>query len=78
MIRLSKISPILIWHDFCFVDKIKSVVHNLSVLTCTHQSSVHAVTLSAAFCILFVAVVTCSSTPKHKVTGKEQENSPAL
>ena len=45
----------------CLVDNVKSVVEDFSLLIATHHLSAHVISLSAACCILYVAVVVCSS-----------------
>lgn len=52
------ICPVLIWPAFCFVDKMKGVMHDLSVFTCTLQSSFHDVT--APTCPDFFGKICCS------------------
>ena len=58
---------------FCFGDRVnKVVVEDLSLLTATHHFSVQLLSLSAASCILYVAVVAYSSL--HHITKSSAYN----
>ncbi len=55
------VPQMLMVEAFCLVDKANRVVDDFSVFTCTHQSSAHAASLSAACSVLKVAVHANSS-----------------
>ena len=57
----SGVPPTVIVSAFCFGDRVNKVVEDLSLLTATHHFSVQLLSLSAANCILYVAVVAYSS-----------------
>lgn len=96
--RLSKITAILVassifprtvsqkcwfWSNLCFVDEVKSVMHDLSVLSVfsfTHQSSAHAVV--ACFCTkakssaeCWTALILFSRSATNKRTKCQANNS---
>ena len=57
---------------FCFGARVNKVVEDLSLLTATHHFSVQLLSLSAANCILYVAVVAYSSL--HQITKSSAYN----
>ncbi|KAH3853464.1 hypothetical protein DPMN_095988 [Dreissena polymorpha] len=63
-------SPILTVPAFCFDDNVNSLVDDFSLLIITHQSSAHAVSVSIASCILYVAVQF-----RHKEERRGQDSS---
>ena len=54
---LSGVPPRVIVPAFYFGDRVNKMVEDLSLLTATHHFSVQLLSLSAANCILYVAVV---------------------
>ncbi len=64
--RVRGVPQMFMVEAFCLVDRVNRVVDDFSVFTCTHQSSAHADSLSAACCILKVAVDANSS--EHHIT----------
>ena len=62
----SRVPPRGMVPAFCFGDRVNKVVEDLSLLTATRHFSVQLLSLSAANCILSVAVVVYSSL--HHIT----------
>ena len=68
----SGVPPRVMVPAFCFGDRVNKVVEDLSLLTATHHFSVQLLSLPAANCILYVAVVVYSSL--HHITKSSAYN----
>ena len=68
----SGVPPRVMVPAFCCGDRVNKVVEDLSLLTATHHFSVQLLSLSAAYCILYVAVVAYSSL--HQITKSSAYN----
>lgn len=56
----------------CFEDNVNSVVNDFSLFTMTNQSSGHVVSISTAFCILYVAAALACSSFHHITRSSSQ------
>ena len=68
----SGVPPRVMVPAFCFGDRVNKVVEDLSLSTATHHFSVQLMSLSAANCNLYVAVVAYSSL--HQITKSSAYN----